>query len=91
MLLRLVPFSSALMHLAQAEVAVGHQRFHAARRGQHQRPKIVSLTALGVELVSVGCNVPEQVQSVSHHSWSLPRIFNRAVGQTLGIVWPAEN
>ena len=65
MLLRLLPSAGAPVELAEAEVAVGDERAHAARLGEGQRLAVVGLAALGVEPVGMGLDVAEQVQSMA--------------------------
>src|SRR6266852_4852212 len=45
------------IELAEAEVAVGDERTHAARLGEGQRLSVVGLAALGIEVVGMGRDV----------------------------------
>src|SRR5258708_32723435 len=62
MVARLVAFARAPVELAEAEMAVGDERAHAARFGKTQRAEIVSFTCVGVEAIGVGGDVAEEVQ-----------------------------
>ena len=53
---------------AEAEVAVGDERTHAARFGEGQRLSIVGLTALGIELVGMGRDVAKEVRCMRRES-----------------------
>src|ERR1700730_1817119 len=90
MFLRQGPFLRAPVELAEAEVAVGDERSHAARFGERQRLALVTLPALGVEPVWMGRDVAEQVQGVGSGSWARPRIFERAVAQAPRLVESAK-
>ena len=62
--LRLLALARAPVELAEAEVAVGDERAHAARLGERQRLAVVGLAALGIEPVGMGRDVAEQVQRI---------------------------
>ena len=76
--------------LAEAEMAVGDERAHAARLGQRQRFAVVGLGALGIEPVGMGRDVAEQVQRMGREPGVRRRIFERAVAQAPRLVEPAE-
>jgi hypothetical protein len=63
-LLRLLPPARPSVKLAEAEVAVGDERAHAARLGNGQRLSVVGLAGLGIEPVGMGREVAEQVLNV---------------------------
>jgi hypothetical protein len=89
-LVRLDPLARAPVELAEAEVAVGDERAHAARLCEGQRLAVVGLAALGVEPVRMGRDVAEQVQSVGGEPGMTWRGFKRAVGDAARFVEPAE-
>ena len=62
MLAGLIALVGAPVELAEAEVAVGDARAHAARFGQ--RLAVVRLGAPRIEPIGMGGNVAEQVQSM---------------------------
>ena len=64
MLFSFLPSARAPVELAEAEVAVGDERAHAARLGKRQRLTVVDLAVLGIEQVGVGRDVAEQVLSM---------------------------
>ena len=78
------------VQLAEAEVAVGDERAHAARLGEGQRLAVVGLAALGVEPVGMGRDVAEQVQRMGREPGVTRRGFDRAVAQAARVVEPAE-
>ncbi len=90
MLPRLLALARAQVELAEAEVAVGDEGAHAARLGERQRLAVVSLAALGIELVGMGCDVAEQVQRMGREPGVTRRGFDRAVAQAPRLVEPAE-
>ena len=90
MLAALLPLASAPIELAEAEVAVGDERAHAARLGEGQRLAVVGLAALGVEPVGMGRDVAEQVQRVGREPGVTRRGFDRAVAQAPRLVEPTE-
>ena len=61
-LLRLLALARAPVELAEAEVAVGDERAHAARLGESQCLAVVGFDPLRVEPVGMGRDVAEQVQ-----------------------------
>jgi hypothetical protein len=63
MLLGLLALVRAAIELAEAEVAVGDERAHAARLGQHQRLAVLGLAPLSMESVRLDRDIAEQVQS----------------------------
>src|SRR5215470_15929457 len=63
-LARLLGLAFARAQLPEAEVAVGDERTHAARLCEGQRLAVVGLAALGVELLGVGRDVPEQMDGI---------------------------
>jgi hypothetical protein len=85
-----LPLAGAPVELAEAEVAVGDGRAHAARLGERQRLAVVSLAALGIEAIGMGRDVAEQVQRMRHGSWARTRIFDRAGAQTPRLVEPPD-
>ena len=101
--LRLLALAGAPVELAEAEVAVGDERAHAARLGERQRLAVVGLAALGVEPVGMGRDVAEQVQRMGREpgltrrgstarSPRLPRLVEPAeqqTGATQRVVGPA--
>src|SRR6266849_4307477 len=89
-LLRLLPLARAPRELAEAEVAVGDERAHAAWLGERQRLAVVSLAALGIEPVGMGRDVAEQVQRMGREPWMTRGEFDCAVAKALGLVEPAE-
>ena len=64
MLLRLLARARAPVQFAEAEMAVGDKRAHAARFGEFQRGEIVSFTGVSVEAIPVGGDVAEEVQQI---------------------------
>src|SRR5262245_24002704 len=58
-LLRLLALARAAVELAEAEVAVGDERAHAAWLGECERLAVVGLAALGIEPVGMGRDVAE--------------------------------
>src|SRR5215467_13446873 len=64
-LLRLLTLARACEQLAEAEVAVGDERAHAARLGERQRLTVIRLAALGIEPRRVGRDVAKQMERVS--------------------------
>ena len=87
---RLLVLAGAPVELAEAEVAVGDERAHAARLGERQCLAVVGLAALGIEAVGMGRDVAEQVQRMGREPWSTRREFDRAVAQASRLVEPAE-
>ena len=90
MLLGLLALARAPVELAEAEVAVGDERAHAARLGERQRLAVVGLAALGVEPVGMGRDVAEQVQRMGREPRVRRGILERAVAQAPRLVEPAE-
>ena len=88
--LRLLALAGAPVELAEAEVAVGDERAHAARLGERQRLAVVGLAALGIEPVGMGRDVAEQVQRMGREPGVTRRGFDRAVAQAPRLVEPAE-
>jgi hypothetical protein len=86
------PLASARapVELAEAKVAVGDERAHAARLGEGQRLAVVGLAALGIGLVGMSRDVALPV----HRMGRQPKLglggFDRAVAQALRIVAVAE-
>jgi hypothetical protein len=69
-----------MVELAEAEVAVGDKRAHAARLGELQRFAVVNLATLAVEEVGMGRDVTEQVPRMGREPGLPWREFDRAVG-----------
>ncbi len=90
MLSGLLALAGAPVELAEAEVAVGDERAHAARLGERQRLAVVGLAALGIEPVGMGRDVAEQVQRMGREPGVRRRGFERAVAQAPRLVEPAE-
>ena len=90
MLLRLLLLAGAPVELAEAQVAVGDERAHAAGLGECPRLAIVGRSALGVESVGMGRDVAEQVLRMGRGPGVRRRIFDRAVAQASRLVEPAE-
>ena len=90
MLLRLLARARAQVDLAETEVAVGDEGAHAEPLGERQRLAILSLAALGIELVGVGCDIAEQVPRMGLE----PRLgrteIERAFAETLRLVALAD-
>jgi hypothetical protein len=55
----LIPFARAQIDLAETEMAMGDEGTHPQPLGKGQRLAIMSLAALGIELIGVGCDVAE--------------------------------
>src|SRR5215467_223406 len=89
-LARLLTLARAPVELAEAEVAVGDERAHAARLRERQRLAVVGLAALRVEPVGMGRDVAQQVQRTGRGPWVRRRILERAVAEALCLVEPAE-
>src|SRR4030095_3381131 len=85
-LLRLLALARAPVELAEAEVAVGDERAHAARPGEGQRLAVVGLAARGIEPVGMGRDVSQQVESVGRVPEVTRSGFDCAVGQVPRIV-----
>ena len=85
-------FASAPGQPAEAEVAVGDERTHAAPLGERERLAIVGLglVPLGVGPIRMGRDVAEQVQRVGREARVRGRIEEGALGQATGLVEPAE-
>jgi hypothetical protein len=49
----LLPLAGAPVELAEAEMAVGDERAHPARLGEHQRLAVMGLATLGIEPVGM--------------------------------------
>jgi hypothetical protein len=90
MLLRLLALPCAPVELAEAEMAVGDERAHAAWLGERQRLLVVGLTTLGIELVGIGGDVAEKVQSLGREPGLTWRGFDCAIAQAPCLVEPAE-
>src|SRR5262245_24085978 len=75
---------------AEAEMAVGDERTHAARLGEGQGPAVVVLAAFGIEAVGMRRDVAEYVKSVRRKAWMRRSGFDGAVTQALGFVEVAE-
>jgi hypothetical protein len=58
------------VELPEAAMTVGDEGAHAARLGERQRLAVVSLAALGVEPVGVGCDVAQQVPRIDRKAGS---------------------
>ena len=61
MLPRQLALDRAPIELAEAEVAMGGERAHAARLGERQRLVVVGFTGPGVEPVGMGRDVAEEM------------------------------
>jgi len=87
------PLARALVpvELAEAEVAVGDDRAHAARFGERERLAIMGLTELGIELIGVGCDVAEELQRMGSEPGLARREFERAIAQTPCVFEPAQH
>src|ERR1700730_4153098 len=90
MLSGLLALARAPIESAEAEVGVGDERAHAARRGEGQRLAVVGLTALGIEPVGMGRDVAEEVLRISRKPVVSGRGFESAVGQTPRLAEPTE-
>jgi hypothetical protein len=66
---------------AEAEVAVSHQRLHAAGFGKAERFAVVGFRAHGVEAVVMGRDVAEQVHGMRGESLVRRRVCDSPVGQ----------
>ena len=88
--MRLPPFACVSGELAEAEVAAGDQRAHAAWLGEGQRLAVVGLATLGIEPVGMGCDVAKQVQRMGGKPGVTLRGFDPAVAQTLRLVEPVQ-
>ena len=86
MLLRLLARARAQVDLAETEMAVGDEGAHAEPLGERQRLAIMSLAALGIELIGVGCDIAEQVQRMGLEPGLGRREFERAVAETPRLV-----
>ena len=82
--------AGAAVELAQAEVAVGDERTHAARFGECQRFAVVGHASFGIEPVRMGRDVAEQVQRMGREAGLALRGFNRAIAEAPRLVEPAE-
>src|SRR5262245_53203090 len=89
-LLRLLTRARAPVELAEAEMAVGNKRPHAARLRERQRLAVVGLAALCVEAVGMGRDVAEQVKRMGRKPGVTLRGFDRAGAQPLRRVEPVE-
>ena len=90
MLLGLRLVARSPIELAEAEVAVGDERAHAARLGEGQRLAVVSLAALGVEPVGMGRDVAEQVPRMGREPRVTRREFERTVAKAARLVETAK-
>jgi hypothetical protein len=63
-LLRLLALARAPVELAEAVVAVGQERVHAARLGERHRLAVLGLAPLSIESVGLDRDIAEQVQSI---------------------------
>ena len=88
--LRLLPLAHAPVEFAEAKVAVGDERAHAARLGEGQRVGVVDLAALGIEPVGMGRDVAEQVVSMGRVSGLMRRRLERALAEALRLGKPTE-
>ena len=61
-LLAQLKVARAAKQFAETQVAVRNKRAHAARLGERQRLAVVSLAALGTQLLRMGRDVAEQVE-----------------------------
>jgi hypothetical protein len=86
----LLALARSPVELAEAEVAMGDERSHAARLGQRQRLEVMGLAALGVEPVGMGRDVAEQVQSMGRVPGLTRGGSDCAVAQAPRLVEPAE-
>jgi hypothetical protein len=66
------------------------ERAHPARRGERQRPSVVSFAPVGIELVGMSRDVAEQVPCVSRKPGMRRQGFDRPVGDALRVPQPAE-
>ncbi len=90
------PLTSTLValvpvELAEAKVAVGDDRAHAARFRERQRLAIVGLTARGIELIDVGRDVAEELQCMGCESRLARREFERAIAQAPRVLEPTQH
>ncbi len=88
--LRLLALAGSPVELAEAKVAVGEERAHAARLGEGQGLAVVGLAGLGIEPVGMGRDVAEQVQRMGREPGLRRRGFDGAVAQAPRLVEPAE-
>ena len=65
MALRILGFAGAAMDPAETEIAVSDQRAHAVALRQRQRVAVVADAALMVETVGLGCDIAEQMVSMT--------------------------
>jgi hypothetical protein len=89
-LLRLLPLAGAPIELAEAEVAVGDERAHAARLGEGPRLAVVGLAALGIEPIGMGRDVAEQMDRMGREPDVARGGFDRSLAQAPRFVEPAE-
>jgi hypothetical protein len=89
--LRLRPPAGLSIQPAEAEMAAGHEWAHATRLGEGRRSAVVSLPALGIELIGMAGDVAEQPQRIGCDPELSPSGLERAVGQTTGLVEPTQS
>jgi hypothetical protein len=89
-LVGLLPFVSASVEFAEAEVAVGDEGAHSPRLGERQRFAVLILAMLGIESIGMGRDVTEQMQRMGREPGLRVIGFDRPVAQVPRLVEPAE-
>src|SRR5215475_13751665 len=89
-LMRLLALVRAAVEPAEAEVAVGNERAHAARLGEGQRLGVVGLSALTIELIRMSGEVTEQMSRMGCESRETRGGFERALAQMLCLAEPTQ-
>jgi hypothetical protein len=90
MLLRPLARAGAPRDMAKTEVTMGDEGLHAEPLRQRQCLTVMSLAALGIELIGVGCDVAKQVQRMGGEPGLGRAEFECAVGETSRLVAPAQ-
>src|SRR5262249_30907553 len=86
----LLPLVRSPVKPAQTEMAMGHERAHAARFGERQGLAIVNRAAVGVEAVGQGGDVAQQMLSRGRVARMMLRGFDRELAQASRLVEPPE-
>jgi hypothetical protein len=86
----ILPLARMSVELAEPEVAMCDEWAHATGLCERQRLAVVDLTALSVEPVGVGRDVPEQVLRMGHESRLRLIGVDRPVAQVPRLVEPAK-
>ena len=89
-LLAQLKVARAAKQFAETQVAVRNKRAHAARLGERQRLAVVSLAALGIQLLRMGRDVAEQVERMGREALTKRRQRNGAITKMLCLARSVE-